>query len=96
MGRLGARHGASDLGFLELAFARVGEQVERIARAHDASTGERQGDARGVDSDPAAAPLFSDGGGGAGTAGRVEHEVAGICGHQDAALDDILRWSATT
>ena len=27
-------------------------------------------------------------GGGAGTAGRVEHEVAGVGGHQDAALND--------
>ena len=28
-------------------------------------------------------------GGGAGTAGRVEHEVAGVGGHQDAAFDDL-------
>ena len=27
-------------------------------------------------------------GGGAGTAGRVEHEVAGVGGHEDAALND--------
>ena len=29
-------------------------------------------------------------GSGAGTAGRVEHEVAGVGGHQDAALNDLL------
>ena len=29
-------------------------------------------------------------GGGAGTAGRVEHEVAGVGGHEDAALNDLL------
>ena len=53
--------GAGDLGFLELAFSRVGQQVVRIACAHDAGAGQRQRDARGVDRDPAAAPLLGDG-----------------------------------
>ena len=79
--RLRTRRGAGDFGFLELAFAGIGQQVKRIARAHDAGTGQRQRHARGVDRDPAAAPLLGDGGGGAGTAGRVEHEVAGVGGH---------------
>ena len=85
--RLRTRRGAGDFGFLELAFAGIGQQVKRIARAHDAGTGQRQRHARGVNRDPAAAPLLGDGGGGAGTAGRVEHEVAGVGGHEDAAFE---------
>ena len=38
--------------------------------------------------DPAAAPLLGDGGGGAGAAGWIEHQIAGVSGHHDAALDD--------
>ena len=58
--RLRTWRGASDFGFLELAFAGVGQQVKRIARAHDAGTGQRQRHARGVNRDPAAAPLLGD------------------------------------
>ncbi len=47
-----------------------------------------QSNAGGVDGDPAAAPLFGDIGGGAGAAGGVEDEVAGIGGHQETALND--------
>ncbi len=90
--RLRTRRGAGDFGFLELAVAGIGEQVERIARAHDAGAGQRQRDARGVDRDPAAAPLLGDGGGGAGAAGWVEHEVAGVGGHQEAAFDNLRDW----
>ncbi len=35
-------------------------------------------------------------GGGAGTAGWVEHEVAGIGGHQEAALDNLSVLVCTT
>jgi hypothetical protein len=70
--------GTGDLGFLALALAGVLEQVVGVAGAHDAGAGEGQGDAGGVDGDPAAAPLFGDVGGGAGAAGGVEDEVAGI------------------
>jgi hypothetical protein len=42
---------------------------------------------RGINGDPAAAPLLGDVGGGAGTARRVQHEVAGIGGHEEASLD---------
>ena len=86
---LRTRRGAGDFGFLELAFAGIGQQVKGITRAHDAGTGQRQRHARGVNRDPAAAPLLGDGGGGAGTAGRVEHEVAGVGGHQEAAFNDL-------
>ena len=76
------RRGACDLGFLELTIARVREQVVGIARAHDTGAGQRERDARGVDGDPAATPLLGDGGGGAGAAGRIEDEVAGIRGEE--------------
>ena len=78
---LRTRRGAGDFGFLELAVAGIGQQVKWIARAHDTRTGQRQRHARGVNRDPAAAPLLGDVGGGAGTAGRIEHEVAGVGGH---------------
>ena len=84
--------GAGDFGFLDLAVAAVGEQVVGIAGAHDAGTGQGERDARSVDGDPAAAPLFGDIGGGAGAAGGVENKVAGVGGHQDAALNDLQCW----
>ena len=87
-GRVGGRL-AGDFGFFQLPVAAVGEQVPGIARPHDAGAGKRQGNAGGVDGDPAAAPLLGDVGGGAGTAGGVEDEVAGVGGHDDAALDDL-------
>ena len=64
----------------------VGQQVVGIARAHDARAGQRERHARGVDSDPAAAPLLGDVGRRAGAAGGIEHEVAGVGRHEDAAL----------
>ena len=81
-------------GFLDLAVAAVGEQVVGIACAHDAGAGKGEGDAGGVDGDPAAAPLLGDVRGGAGAAGGVEDEVAGVGGHEDAALN--RRWSCLT
>ena len=78
-----------DFGFLLLAVLAVGKQVIRIAGAHDAGASERERNARGVDGDPAAAPLFGDIGGGAGAAGGIEDEVARIGRHQNAALDNL-------
>ncbi|OIQ71873.1 hypothetical protein GALL_465070 [mine drainage metagenome] len=78
-----------DFSFLDLAFAGIGQQVEGITRTHDAGTGQRQRHAGGVNRDPAAAPLFGDVGAGAGAAGGVEHEVAGVSGHQHAAFNDL-------
>ena len=72
---------ASERGFFDLAVAAVGEQVVGVASAHDAGAGEREGDAGGVDGDPAAAPLLGDVCGSAGAAGGVEDEVAGVSGH---------------
>src|SRR5690606_18009359 len=87
VGGLAGRRAAGDLGFLQLAFAGIGQQVVRVARAHDAGASERQRDAAGVDGDPATAPLFGDVGGGAGAAGGVEDEVAGGGCHQNASFD---------
>ena len=96
---VGGRFGrglADDLGFLPLPFRAVREEVVGIAGAHDAGAGQREGDAGGVDGDPAPAPLLGDVGGGAGAAGGIEDEVAGVGGHQQATfyhfgvgLDDI-------
>ena len=81
---VGGRFGrglAGELGFLALPFRAVREEVVGIAGAHDPGAGQREGDAGGVDGDPAPAPLLGDVGGGAGPAGGVEDEVAGIGGH---------------
>ena len=51
----------------------------------------RQCDARGVDRDPAAAPLLSDVGGRAGAAGWIKNEVARVGCHENAALDHLGR-----
>ena len=77
---------AGDLGFLALPLRTVGEQVVRVARAHDPRTGKSQRYSGGVDGDPAAAPLLSDVGSSFGPARRVKHEVTGIGCHQDASL----------
>ena len=83
---LAARDAPRDFGFLQLAFGRVGQQVVRIARTHDAGASQCQRHTRGVDGDPAAAPLLGDVGRGARAAGGVKHEVAGIGGHEDATF----------
>jgi hypothetical protein len=52
---------------------------------------ERERDARRVDGDPAAAPLFGDVDGCAAAAGGVEDEVAGVGRHKNAPLNG-LAW----
>jgi len=80
-----------DLGLLAHAGLGVGEQVVRVLGRHQARAREGEGDAAGVDRDPAATPLLGDVGGGAGAAGRVQHEVTGVRGHEKAALNDLRR-----
>ena len=80
------RRAAGDLGLLLLPFPAVCQQVVRISCAHDPCPRQGQRHPGGVDRDPASPPLLGDVGGGAGSAGRVEHEVAGIGGHEDAAF----------
>ena len=82
---------AGDFLLLAPALRAVGEEIIGIARAHQARAGERERDARRVDGDPAPAPLLGDIGGRAGATGRVEHEVAGVGGHEDAAFDNRRR-----
>ena len=82
------RGAAGDLGLLELPVLAVGQDVVGIAGAHDAGAGQGQGDAAGVDGDPPPPPLLGHVGRGAGAAGRVQHQVAGVGGHQDAAFYD--------
>ena len=85
-----ARGLAGDGLFFGAALAAVGEQVVGVFCRHEPGAREGEGDAGRVDGDPAAAPLLGDGGGGAGAAGRVQHEVARVGGHKDAALDNSL------
>lgn len=83
------RHGImGDFGFLLLPVAGIGEHIIGIARAHDARTRQRQGDAGGVDGYPAAAPLFGDVGGCTAAAGGIENKIAGVSCHQDASLNN--------
>ena len=81
--------GANDFRFLELALAGIRQQVIGITRAHDAGAGQGEGHAGGVDRDPAAAPLLGHRRRGAGTAGRIENEIAGVGGHEEAAFNDL-------
>ena len=78
---------AGELGFLGAALAAVGEQVIGVAGGHDPGAREGEGDAGGVDGDPAPAPLLGDSGGSARAAGRIEDEVTGVGGHEDAAFE---------
>ena len=81
------RHLAGQFGFLLDALRRVGQQVVGILRGHQARARQRQGDAAGVAGDPAPAPLLGDVGRRAAAAGRVEHQVAGVGGHEEATLE---------
>ena len=58
---------------------------------HQAMLGERKRYAARVYGNPAAAPLLSDIGRRTTAAGRVEHQVARVGGHQHAALDTTFR-----
>jgi hypothetical protein len=60
--------------------------VPGVAGGHQPRLGDVQRDTRRVGGDPAAAPLLGDVRGGAGTAGRVENEVAGVGGHQACSV----------
>ena len=86
---LRTRRGVCDLSFLELAFAGIGQQVERVTRSHNAGTGQYQRHTRGINSNPATTPLLGDVCGGARATGRIEDEVARVGGHEDAALDNV-------
>ena len=54
------RNRVGDLSFFLLTILAIGEQVIRIASAHDAGACQGERDAGGVDRDPAATPLLSD------------------------------------
>src|SRR5260370_15807539 len=58
---------------------------------HQALLSQRDSNTRGVASDPSAAPLFSDICGGSGTTSRIEHEVTGISGNQNASAQNFGR-----
>ena len=79
------RHGLVDEAAAQ-AFLRIRQFVVVVAGGHQPLLGQRHRHARGVAGDPAPAPFLGDVGGGAGTAGRVQHQVAGVGGHEEAAL----------
>ncbi|EDM72170.1 putative DNA helicase [Roseobacter sp. AzwK-3b] len=63
------------------------EDIPGVFRAHDPGAGKGEGHAGGVNRDPAAAPLFGDISGRAGTAGGIKHEVSGVSRYQQAPCD---------
>ena len=69
-------------------FVRIAQGEVVKAGGHQPLFGQRNGDARGVAGNPAAAPFFGDVGGGSAAAGGVEYQVAGVGGHQNAAFDN--------
>ncbi len=85
--RVGVGRRAGQLGLLLAAFDGIREQVVGEACGHQPGAGQRQRDAGRVDGDPPPAPLLRDVGRRAAAARRVEHQVAGVGGHQQAALD---------
>jgi len=78
---------AGQFRFFFLPFFAVGQQVIGITGPHDAGSCQGQGNPGCIDGDPAAAPLFGNIGGGAGTAGGVEDEVSGVGGHKYTPLE---------
>jgi hypothetical protein len=69
---------------------RILEDEIIVLRAHQPRARKRECHARGVYSDPTSTPVFRNGGRRARAAGRIEHEIAGVGGHQDAALDNFF------
>ena len=82
-------HLSGDFGFLLRALDRVVKEVVRKPGRHQAGAGKSNGYPGGVDGDPAAPPLLGDIGGGAAATRWVEHQVAGIGGHQETTLHNL-------
>ncbi len=82
------RHLPGQVGLLALPLGRVGHQVVRILGRHQPRPRERQRDPAGVDRDPAAAPLLRSMSSRPTPACWVQHKVAGVCGHLQAARND--------
>ena len=58
----------------------------RILGGDKAGAGNGQGHSAGVDGNPAPAPLLRHIGSGAAAAGGVQHQVAGVRGHEETAF----------
>ena len=85
--RIGDNRDAGQFRFLFAAIRRIGKKVVWEFRTHQPGPSQRQCDSRRVDRDPAPAPLLRNVCRRAGTAGRIEHEIAGVRRHEKAALD---------
>ena len=92
------RHQAADFLALAVLFALIKkstrralrrgfEGIPREGRGEQPLPCQRQWHAGGIAGNPAAAPLLGDVGRRAGTADNVHDQIAGVGGHQKAALD---------
>src|SRR4051794_11229817 len=70
---------------------RVGKQVPRVSRAHDALPGKGKSDAGRVDRDPSTPPLLSHKGSRSTATRWVEDDIAGVRSHQHASLNELRR-----
>ena len=77
-----------EVGLLKLAFAGIRKQVVGKLRRHDPLPRERKRHSRRIDRDPPPPPFFAYQGRCSRSAGRIEHEIPRIGGHQEASLDD--------
>src|SRR5690606_2379389 len=82
-------HGLVDKAALQ-ALVGVFQLVVVVAGCHQALLGQGDGHPGGIAGDPAAAPFLGDKGGGAGAAGGIEYQVAGVGGHQNTAFDNSI------
>ena len=71
--------------------AQFAQRVVVEAGGHQPVLGESESHAAGVDGDPAPRPLLGHERRGAAAAGGIEHQVARVGGHQQAALHDFPR-----
>ncbi len=68
----------------------IAQRIIVETSGHESLLGERNGDPRGVASDPASSPFFRTGCRSSGTTGWVKHQVARIGSHEDTSLNNLF------
>ena len=68
----------------------MGQLIVIKESSHETLLGQGDGYARGVAGDPAAAPLLGHIGGGAGAAGGIKDQIAGVGGHEEATCNSYV------